>query len=131
MGDMTAYPIQPIFFTFIKRTNGETPQAGMGGLAAFLNLSPGGWGGGLKSAADYSEAGGFAQAKFEGCGILLAQRGQTNGIGRIALAQRIKAKTWRSIRQPENKKHASLAGKTCFLAQQPFQAASVIFQSCG
>jgi len=80
MGDMTAYPIQPIFFTFIKRTNGETPQAGMGGLAAFLNLSPGGWGVELKSAADYSEAGGFAQAKFEGCGILLAQRGQANGV---------------------------------------------------
>ena len=58
----------------------ETPQAGMGGLAAFLNLSPGGWGVGLKSAADYSEAGGFAQAKFEGCGILLAQRGQANGV---------------------------------------------------
>ncbi|WP_423974143.1 hypothetical protein [Kingella oralis] len=49
----------------------------------------------------------------------------------IALAQRIKVKTWRSIRQPENKKHASLAGKTCFLAQQPFQAAAIIFQSCG
>lgn len=92
MGDMTAYPIQPIFFTFIKRTNGETPQAGMGGLAAFLNLSPGGWGVGLKSAADYSEAGGFAQAKFEGCGILLTQRGQANGVGADCVGATYKGK---------------------------------------
>ena len=51
------FAVRAVFFTLdcLQIADSETPQAGMGGLAAFLNLSPGGWGIGLKSAAHCSE----------------------------------------------------------------------------